>query len=555
MPFFENAIELDTRLISDYPEVVALANNLFPKIVDRDESRVKTKKEEYKSKETLKIILINLIYANELEVAVKYSRRKLSYSKNRRYNKIYFRYDRVIPIINSLEKLGLIENWKGFLDRERGIGRESRMAASDVLLNLFHDYNIPLIGYVGREAPDAKDFVQLRDRKGNRIAFQDDDREQSMTNFLVRYNKFIVNHTISFDIRNDISVSFYFLKNMLSRYVVIGVSQLLQFEPTENQVFIRAHGEDLIGYNQDGIDYIVIDGPGSQATKTRLINSPNIRPTTYRNYYINHISTLTTYNHTSQHPSLSPSITGTFYDIIESNQSLDMSDLTTVAKYVKKHPLPYFGISRITFKSNYQYIHRVFSKLNDMGGRFYGALHIGLPKEVRKCAIIDDEPARELDYKAHHIRMLYHLEKIDYRDDPYEELCKDDPSQRPLFKLVSLVSINAKNEKNTIDGIRKELNLGGYPFDSTDKKIQSYISKFKEIHQPISKYFNTGYGLELQYLDSQITEIILKKMTKSGIPCLPVHDSYIVPQSYRDQLEELMDEAYEKIMGFRPLID
>jgi len=61
VPFFENAIHLDTYLISDYPEVVSLADNLFEEVIGKDKRRIKTRMERYKSKETLKIILINLI--------------------------------------------------------------------------------------------------------------------------------------------------------------------------------------------------------------------------------------------------------------------------------------------------------------------------------------------------------------------------------------------------------------------------------------------------------------------------------------------------------------
>lgn len=36
MPFFENAIHLDTYLISDYPEAVSLAGNLFEGVIGKD---------------------------------------------------------------------------------------------------------------------------------------------------------------------------------------------------------------------------------------------------------------------------------------------------------------------------------------------------------------------------------------------------------------------------------------------------------------------------------------------------------------------------------------
>ena len=40
----------------------------------------------------------------------------------------------------------------------------------------------------------------------------------------------------------------------------------------------------------------------------------------------------------------------------------------------------------------------------------------------------------------------------------------------------------------------------------------------------------------------------------SGIPCLPVHDSYVVPEEYEDTLIQAMVEEYEKEMGRPPVI-
>ena len=178
-----------------------------------------------------------------------------------------------------------------------------------------------------------------------------------------------------------------------------------------------------------------------------------------------------------------------------------------------------------------------------------------MPKDVRKCIVIDGEPACELDYKAHHIRMLYHEMEIDYREDPYENLCEGDLSQRAVYKIVLLVSINAKDEKKAIKGIRKELQDNGIPFDTTDKSIKACIEKFKEVHKPISGFLNSGRWGHLQYKDSQITNHILIRMVKEGVPCLPVHDSYIVPAKHEGLLQDTMIEAYQKVMyGFTPVI-
>ena len=130
-----------------------------------------------------------------------------------------------------------------------------------------------------------------------------------------------------------------------------------------------------------------------------------------------------------------------------------------------------------------------------------------MPKEVRRCIGIDKEPACELDYKAHHIRMLYHELEIDYRDDPYEELCRDNPNQRAVYKIVSLISINADTRQRAVKGIRRHLQTEGIPFDYTDTSIEGCIEKFSEIHKPIAKFLNTGQWGYLQFKDSQLDSL------------------------------------------------
>lgn len=54
--------------------------------------------------------------------------------------------------------------------------------------------------------------------------------------------------------------------------------------------------------------------------------------------------------------------------------------------------------------------------------------------------------------------------------------------------------------------------------------------------------------------DSMITEEILKQMVRFNIPCLPMHDSFIVPEQYKEQLIDVMMSEYEKMFGFQPVI-
>ena len=176
-----------------------------------------------------------------------------------------------------------------------------------------------------------------------------------------------------------------------------------------------------------------------------------------------------------------------------------------------------------------------------------------MPKDLRKHIRINGNPTVELDYSALHIRMLYHLEGKNYAADPYSLLCQDQ-SERIVHKLANLVAINAVSEKKAVGGIRKKFREEGVSYDLTDKALMKLICNFKKSHNPIAHYLCSGIGRQLQNKDSHIAAAILNRLTRDGIPCLPVHDSFIVEADYEDTLHQVMIEEYEKIMGFQPQI-
>ena len=76
MNVWEEAITLDTYLVSDFPEVRKLGDLLFQEIMELNKDDIKTPRERYKVKETLKIILINLSIGHQAGLTIRYSRRK-----------------------------------------------------------------------------------------------------------------------------------------------------------------------------------------------------------------------------------------------------------------------------------------------------------------------------------------------------------------------------------------------------------------------------------------------------------------------------------------------
>ena len=124
-----------------------------------------------------------------------------------------------------------------------------------------------------------------------------------------------------------------------------------------------------------------------------------------------------------------------------------------------------------------------------------------------------------------------------------------------MYKLVQLVAINSSGMLEAVMAIRDVFRRKQIPTDLTTKAIITLIERFREAHHPIEDFLFSGIGLKLQNRDSKITEAILMRLMKQNIPCLPVHDSYIVETRYGGALEQAMIEEYEKIMGFEPVID
>jgi len=223
-----------------------------------------------------------------------------------------------------------------------------------------------------------------------------------------------------------------------------------------------------------------------------------------------------------------------------------------------KFPVSYLGIQNIRYTTTYNELHRVFNKSSfELGGRFWGAYHITMPKEWRKNYIyINGNPTVELDYKAHHMRMLYHLKNNNYTADPYSVCCKTDSKQeRKAYKIASLIVVNADNAGKAIWATRNELLRDGIIGHLDDSTVKRLVYSFQTAHEPIAQYMCSGIGLKLQYLDSQITDGILTRLMEEEIPCLPVHDSYIIEADHEDTLHQVMTEEYQRVMAYKPVIE
>lgn len=236
------------------------------------------------------------------------------------------------------------------------------------------------------------------------------------------------------------------------------------------------------------------------------------------------------------------------------------------------------------------YCRRIFNETLDYGGRFYGASHLILPKNVREQILIDNEPTIEPDFKALHYSLLYAQVGIQLNplnDDPYTI----DGFDRTTAKLASLVLLNSEDlgrfkanvtksgnplNKEAMNKYKEERSLfikrssqgletkqphkpnvaKGFIFGMPDNiKGADLFNAIAGRHQAISHLFGTEkIGVKLQNIDSNIMAACIQQLAALDIPVLPVHDSLRCKVSDCDTVMGAMSRAYKSIVGFEGCI-
>lgn len=235
----------------------------------------------------------------------------------------------------------------------------------------------------------------------------------------------------------------------------------------------------------------------------------------------------------------------------------------------------------IRIDDNNKFVRRIFNNESWAdGGRYYGGWWTNLPEEWRNKIKVNDEWTVEVDYSGLHFKLLYNYVGINYKDDPYEINIPYFESAnrndlRNLIKVACLILINAKDEKSTIKGIIQALwkhkdfhwfiERFGEIQEKKDKEtneiirekkltkelINKLLGPIKLKHKRIQKYFMSGIGITLMNMDSEIAQKVINFYTMEEVPILCIHDSFIIPISYAQDLKRQMAVATQEIIGKR----
>ena len=228
------------------------------------------------------------------------------------------------------------------------------------------------------------------------------------------------------------------------------------------------------------------------------------------------------------------------------------------------------------------WLKRLFNWNMGLGGRFYGHYQ-QIPSADRKRIRIDGQTTVELDYKSHHIAILYALEGSRPERDPY--VIEGHKDKRPAIKSIFLSLVNTEN----LPSLKANITRSGNP--KVQKEFRRYKTKREQYerlrasnlkavkpvkppsikkgfiedipegakgsdyltlilnrHKQIEHHFGTeNIGLKLQKIDSELMAMALNKLV--GIPCLPVHDSIRCRVSDMEQVSNAMIDAFKELHG------
>jgi hypothetical protein len=210
---------------------------------------------------------------------------------------------------------------------------------------------------------------------------------------------------------------------------------------------------------------------------------------------------------------------------------------------------------RIAIDQSGKFVQRIFSRGSwSMHGRFYGGWWQQIPSSDRKSIFINNRPTVEIDYSGLHIAILCAQKNIKIKGDKYDlgQALIDGVGpeiQRTWVKRLVLTAINSRSEKAAFAAFRSNSDKGSVEKSLTNKQLKILLDAFIAKHPHLNSDLCSDKGIELMYIDSQITDHIIEEFTKMGEAVLTIHDSYIVDERYILDLRLAMSSATKSVLG------
>ena len=210
-------------------------------------------------------------------------------------------------------------------------------------------------------------------------------------------------------------------------------------------------------------------------------------------------------------------------------------------RYIGNRP----NFRRTTLKRVFNNVDRGAPKL-DQGGRFCGVWWQEVPGAIRRSNIwIGGEPAVELDYNSMEVSLAYAEQGLILKEafeDPYSAFSD---IERTIAKRMLLIALNCDNRPSALAAINKYLKVTA---PERSLVVAKFLDELEELHCPyLGELYGTERAMKRMHTESKITEAILLRAKKANEVVLPVHDSYLVRESQKDQLRRWMEDSFMDI--------
>lgn len=188
----------------------------------------------------------------------------------------------------------------------------------------------------------------------------------------------------------------------------------------------------------------------------------------------------------------------------------------------------------------------------NMGGRI-SAKWTNLSKELRPFLMLADEATKEIDMVCSSINIMYRKatgKPYQGDGDAYHIKINGEVITRNLVKQYLTIAQNTSPHK-TGDAYIKELVRTGKleEFDELGVSVDELDEAIRAKHTQILDYlFKPATGMKVQWSESELVFLVLKRLTNERIPALSVFDSFIVRESDATYVSQVLDEISDNCM-------
>lgn len=114
--------------------------------------------------------------------------------------------------------------------------------------------------------------------------------------------------------------------------------------------------------------------------------------------------------------------------------------------------------------------------------------------------------------------------------------------------MTAHLQVNSDNEYVCVTYKGKKERKGAQLFKNK-KNAESYINHFKLMHPYYAEAICSGVGSKLQKLDSDFVIQVVHIANELGIPCLPIHDEFVFPETFQSLMELAIQRSFQSVFG------